>query len=120
MRSLFLNHLSKHVEDSFKRSNNHEIKDRMEMGICILNLENNELKFSGSFNPCYIISNQKMIELKAVRKQVGKNLGSKKQFETQSYSLKKNDWIHTNLLKKNNTQTLILYIKYVLKKSYLI
>ena len=30
--SLILNHLSKHVEDSFKRSNNHEIKDGMEMG----------------------------------------------------------------------------------------
>ena len=88
-----LKRLSEHVETSFKKIDNVERKDGMEMGVCVMDIENKELQFSGSYNPCYIVREGKITILEAVRKQVGLSLGKKHDFKTVKFNLNTNDWI---------------------------
>jgi len=48
-----------------------ETRDGMEMALCIIDLENNQLQFSGAFRPLYIFRNKELIEIKGDRMPIG-------------------------------------------------
>ncbi len=52
-----LNTLRKHVTDSLKQMEEgiEETKDGMDLGILVINYENNEIEFSGAYNPCWVV-----------------------------------------------------------------
>jgi tetratricopeptide (TPR) repeat protein len=48
-----------------------EAKDGIDIALCVIDKKNNTLEYSGANNPCYIIRNLKIIELKADRMPIG-------------------------------------------------
>ena len=52
-----LNALRKHVTDSLKQMEEgiEETKDGMDLAILVVNYEDNEIQFSGAYNPCWIV-----------------------------------------------------------------
>jgi len=52
-----LNSLRKHVTDSLKQMGEgiEEAKDGMDLGILVINYANNEIEYSGAYNPCWVV-----------------------------------------------------------------
>ncbi len=52
-----LNALRKHVTDSLKQMEEgiEETKDGMDIGILVVNHEDNEIEYSGAYNPCWVV-----------------------------------------------------------------
>lgn len=52
-----LNALRKHVTDSLKQMEEgiEETKDGMDIGILVVNYEDNEIEYSGAYNPCWVV-----------------------------------------------------------------
>jgi serine phosphatase RsbU (regulator of sigma subunit) len=48
-----------------------EAKDGMDIALCVIDPVNMSLEFSGANNPCYIVRDKKLIELKADRMPIG-------------------------------------------------
>lgn len=64
------------LHDQFKKtfqndSNNHVIRDGMDVSICAIDKINNTLYFSGAKNGIYIIRNNELIELKGDKQSIG-------------------------------------------------
>ena len=66
-----LDKLSELVVDAFKHEGSSEVTDGMDLALCCLNLDTNELEFAGANNPLYIISNGEMKEIKGNKQPVG-------------------------------------------------
>lgn len=80
------------VEETFEKSVN-EVKDGMDVALCLFNPSTLELQYAGANNSLYIIRNNELIELKADRQPVGKHF-KKKPFTNHSFQLHKNDTIY--------------------------
>lgn len=52
-----LNALRKHVTDSLRQMEQgiEETKDGMDLGILVVNYEDNEIEYSGAYNPCWVV-----------------------------------------------------------------
>lgn len=48
-----------------------EQKDGIDMALCIINLETNQLEFSGAFNPIYIIKKNRLVEIQGDSMPIG-------------------------------------------------
>jgi len=70
--SVILNLMNKHVILTLKKNlDSKHLKDGMDMSLCIIDKQHKILKFSGAYNPAYIIRNKNIIQLKGDRKTVG-------------------------------------------------
>ena len=78
-----------------KQSEDIKIKDGMDLALCIINKQKNNLKFSGAFNPLYLIRDGSLTQLKADRFTIGQaNTDKNDIFSTQNFNIQKNDVIY--------------------------
>ena len=60
------------VVSTFKKSN-HDVKDGMDISLCVINIKTKEVAWSGANNPLWFVSNNELTEIKATKQPVGKN-----------------------------------------------
>jgi len=70
-----------------------ESKDGMDIALCVINTQTNELQFSGAYNPLLLVRNNEIIEYKANRMPIGVHL-VEKPFENTLVQLQNNDCIY--------------------------
>ncbi len=87
-----LNELRKEIKISLRQDEN-EIKDGMDLALCIINTKKNELQFSGANNPLYLFRNNELIEFKADRQPIG-IYRKEKDFTNHVFQLEKNDLLY--------------------------
>ena len=80
------------VISTFEKSGK-DVKDGMDISLCCLNINTNELKWSGANNPIWIIQNKKLTEIKGDKQPVGK-FSDLKKFTTHTIQLQKDDSIY--------------------------
>lgn len=68
-------------------------RDGMDMALCVLNTETNELKFAGANNPAWIIGSEEITELKGDKKPVGLS-DNMDDFTEHTFALNPNDVIY--------------------------
>ncbi len=66
-----LDKLNELVVKSFSRQKDHEVKDGMDMALCLLDCENKTLEYAGANNPLYLIRNGELIITKADKQPIG-------------------------------------------------
>jgi ligand-binding sensor domain-containing protein/serine phosphatase RsbU (regulator of sigma subunit) len=71
-----------------------EAKTGMDISLCILNTENNELQFSGAFNPLYLIRNSELMEIKADMMPVGLHFKAGESFTNHTIHIQRGDTIY--------------------------
>jgi serine phosphatase RsbU (regulator of sigma subunit)/Tfp pilus assembly protein PilF len=69
------------------------VRDGMDIALCVLNTKNLELQFCGANNPLYLISDNELLETKPDKQPVGK-YSAQKPFSNNKIQLKKNDAIY--------------------------
>lgn len=86
-----LDRVTQYVIKNFE-NNSDDVQDGMDIAFCRFNRKTKELQFSGAYNPCWIVRDGEVFELKANRRPVGKYINDSK-FEAHHYSCKSNDWL---------------------------
>ena len=71
-----------------------EAQDGMDMALCMIDLDQRKLKFSGANNPLYIINNEGLREIKGDRMPVGININHDKPFTNHDIQLKTGDMLY--------------------------
>jgi phosphoserine phosphatase RsbU/P len=67
-----LNELREHLIKSLGQTGQRdETRDGMEMALCVVNLQNGHLQFSGAFRPMYLLRDKKLIVVKGDRMPIG-------------------------------------------------
>ena len=71
-----LEELNKELESAFNKEEDGQatIKDGIEMSMCILNTKTREMEYSGAFLPVYIVRDERLIEVKADKINVGQSI----------------------------------------------
>lgn len=87
-----LNKTRELVIEQFEKSSD-EVKDGMDISICVLNTYTNQLKWAGANNPLWIIRENKLIETKPDKQPIGK-YAERKPFTGHSIQLHKGDIIY--------------------------
>jgi ligand-binding sensor domain-containing protein/serine phosphatase RsbU (regulator of sigma subunit) len=80
------------IIEQFKKSDE-EVKDGMDISLCVLNTKTNELKWAGANNPLWIIRNGELLETRPDKQPIGKYVEIKS-FTTHSIQLQENDSIY--------------------------
>ena len=80
------------VLETFEKSNE-EVKDGMDISLCCLNTETNELLWSGANNPLWYIRENNLFEIKGDKQPIGQN-DNPKPFTTHSIDLQKGDTVY--------------------------
>lgn len=76
---------------------NEQIRDGMDLTLCLLDRKERKLHFSGARNSAYIIRKGELIELKGDRKSIGFNPKEESHsFKSQSFDLEVGDMIYTS------------------------
>jgi len=70
--ALILNKTRELVVETFETSEA-DVKDGMDIALCVLNLKLKMLQYAGANNPLYVIRNGNLIEVKADKQPIGKN-----------------------------------------------
>lgn len=67
--------LNDFVIETIQRTGSIDVKDGMQVALCVLNTENNQLEYTGAINPLYIISKKKSIDVdgSAAKPKLSKN-----------------------------------------------
>ncbi len=90
-----LNVLRENVKESLKQKGEKgEQKDGMDMALCVIDTETNNLQFAGAHNPLIIVRNNKLIEIKADRMPVGVLRKKDKPFKNNEIKLEKGDKLY--------------------------
>ncbi len=69
---IILDKVTELVVETFKRSNQ-DVKDGMDVSLCVINLKTREISWAGANNPLWYISHNQLNEIKATKQAVGKN-----------------------------------------------
>jgi len=77
------------VIETFEKSDM-EVRDGMDISLCVLNFKTNELLWAGANNPLWLVRNQEMIEYKPDRQPIGK-FDNPTNFKTHKIKLEKGD-----------------------------
>lgn len=83
------------VEEAFKQqgaSDTDDVKDGMDIALCVLNKDSKELRYAGANNPLYLIRQGELIEVKADKQPIG-SYENRVPFRTHTIQLEKNDRI---------------------------
>lgn len=88
-----LNFLNQELPKNLKSfDKNSTIKDGMDLSFCLIDLSSNVLTYAGANNPCIIIRQNELIELKPTKQSITAAEDSdKKIFTNQTFALQKND-----------------------------
>ncbi|TVR72912.1 MAG: hypothetical protein EA408_05970 [Marinilabiliales bacterium] len=71
-----------------------ETKDGMDLSMCIIDCEKQELQFSGANNPLYLIRDNELIEIKPDKMPVGVNAVDEEPFSNNIINISRNDRIY--------------------------
>ena len=91
-----LSFLDHQVNQRLRQSTDSEsVSDGMDLALCSLDLKTRILKYAGSFNPLWIISDGKLEEIKADKHAIGSNAGEESDtFTTHERTLKPGDCVY--------------------------
>jgi len=91
-----LNFLNQELPKNLRSADDTQnIKDGMDIAFCLIDFEKNLLQYSGANNPCWIIRDGALIELKPVKQAItASEEYDKKAFVNQLFPLQKNDCIY--------------------------
>ena len=70
-----------------------DVKDGMDISLCVLDQQNNSLQWSGANNPIWIIRNAEILETKPNKQSIGKT-DKPTPFKTHNFKLEKEDLIY--------------------------
>lgn len=92
-----LNGLSKHLVKALKQSgDDSSTKDGMDLAICTLDKEKNELRYCGAHNPLYIVRGKELIVHKGTNKAIGFNDSlNQNKFQEHIIPIEDGDMIYT-------------------------
>ncbi len=92
--SEILENLRTQVKTSLnKEDTKNSNSDGMDIALCVIDTETNELQFSGAYNPLIIIRNNELIKIKGTRSPIGAYIKEQK-FINEKIQLHKNDIIY--------------------------
>lgn len=91
-----LNLLNKNVSETLRQSSaDDNVKDGMDIALCMFDNVTKELQYAGAFNPLYLIRNKELTEIKANKFPIGNlKLNEKLNFTNHSIQLQKGDTIY--------------------------
>jgi len=87
-----LNSLREKIKNTYKLFGT-ETQDGLDIALCTLNTETNILRYSGAYNPLWIIRNNELVEYKATRNPIGFYI-NEVNFKGYEIQLQKNDMIY--------------------------
>lgn len=88
--------LDEYIHESLKKGiHGSSINDGMDMSLCVLDREKNQLLFSGAMNPLCVVHNKECIFIKGDRNPIGGALdATEKTFNTHTLELQKGDMVY--------------------------
>ncbi|MBN8695222.1 MAG: tetratricopeptide repeat protein [Bacteroidetes bacterium] len=91
-----LQHLDAGVTKTLRQSENSKgVKDGMDLSLCSIDLNTNELQYAGAFNSLYYVSDNQLHEIKADKFPIGVNLdGVVDNYTNHTVQLKKGDCVY--------------------------
>lgn len=91
-----LNYLNHKLPENLKSTGGEQsIRDGMDMTLCIFDLNNMKMQFAGANNPCWVIREDQIIELKGDKQAISASTDlEKRDFTNRIFDLKKNDSIY--------------------------
>jgi serine phosphatase RsbU (regulator of sigma subunit) len=91
-----LNYLNHKLPENLKSTSGEQhIRDGMDMSLCIFDFKNKRMQFAGANNPCWIIRDNQIIELKGDKQAISASVDiEKRNFTNQIFDLQKNDLIY--------------------------
>jgi len=90
-----LNKLRDRIMKSLKQTGNTgEAQDGLDIALCIIDKEKNELQFSGANNPLYIVRNNELTEIRGDRMPVGIHINFDQPFTNHIIEISENDQIY--------------------------
>lgn len=92
--NVFLNIMREKVMKALHQTGDNDQKDGMDIALCIIDLKNHQLQFSGAYNPLYIIRDQKLIEIKGDRMPIGIHAVEETSFKNNYFDLQKDDQLY--------------------------
>jgi serine phosphatase RsbU (regulator of sigma subunit) len=87
LRDLIINKLN-------KKGATHEVKDGMDISICLINRKEKTLEFAGANNPLYVIREGNLIKVPADKMPIGIYSATQNPFKNNEMELKKNDRLY--------------------------
>jgi serine phosphatase RsbU (regulator of sigma subunit) len=87
-----LDKLSELVEETFSHSDK-DVKDGMDISLCVYDEQNNTLKWSGANNPIWLLRNGSFHEIKGDKQPIGKYY-NRKPFSSHSVDIKSEDCLY--------------------------
>ncbi len=95
--AMILDTLNDNFSEIFSDGEQVYLNDGMDLSLCILDMKEKSLDYSGAFNPMYLVRNETIIEVKADRFSVGADVhfsADRKLFKSHKIYLQKNDVIY--------------------------
>jgi len=95
--AMILDTLNENFSEIFSDGEQVYLNDGMDLSLCILDMKEKSLDYSGAFNPLYLVRNETIIEVKADRFSVGADVhfsNERKLFKSHKIYLQKNDVIY--------------------------
>lgn len=90
-----LNQLRDRIMKSLKQTGvSGEAQDGLDIALCIIDKEKNELQFSGANNPLYIVRNNELTEIRGDRMPVGIHINFDQPFTNHIIEISENDQIY--------------------------
>ncbi len=90
-----LNRLRENVMKALHQTGDiHENKDGMDIALCVINLEDMVMEFSGAFNPLYLIRKGELFETRGDKMPIGINAVVERSFTNHIIKLQKGDLIY--------------------------
>lgn len=86
--------LNKGVKSVFSRKGEQEAEDGMDMALCVIDLQNNQLEFSGAQNPLLLIRKGELIYTKGDKTPIGGDTEMSYNFTNHKTDLQKGDIIY--------------------------
>jgi len=95
--AMILDTLNENFSEIFSDGEQVYLNDGMDLSLCILDLKEKSLDYSGAFNPLYLVRNETIIEVKADRFSIGADVhytNDRKLFKSHKIFLQANDVIY--------------------------
>jgi serine phosphatase RsbU (regulator of sigma subunit) len=95
--AMILDTLNENFSEIFSDGEQVYLNDGMDLSLCILDMKEKSLDYSGAFNPLYLVRNETIIEVKADRFSVGADVHfstERKLFKSHKIYLQPNDVIY--------------------------
>jgi ligand-binding sensor domain-containing protein/serine phosphatase RsbU (regulator of sigma subunit) len=90
-----LNFMNEELPKNLRSDETDNINDGMDIAFCLIDLKTNILKYSGANNPCWIVRDNELLELKPVKQAITASVEyDKKIFVDQEMSLLKGDSVY--------------------------